>query len=147
MKTLMKTDNQRSMMRPWLRDFSDVENLFDSRNWLRPLERSLPAVNVSENDKNFMVDVVAPGFKKDDFKISVDEDMLTISAEAKKESTDEGVEYNRREYSYSSFTRSFCLPDNAKGDNIEANYSDGVLKLTIPKNEVKTKPTKTIPIK
>jgi HSP20 family protein len=147
MNTLTKTNNQRSMTRPWLRDFLDMENLFDGGNWLKPLQRSAPAVNVSENDKNFLVDVVAPRFKKDDFKVSINDDMLTISAEAKNTSTDEDIEYNRREYSYSSFTRSFCLPDNASKDKIDANYLDGILKLTIPKTENSAKPARTIPIK
>lgn len=147
MNTLTKANNQRSITRPWLRDFLDLENLFDGGSWLKPFERTVPAVNVYENNKNFMVDVVAPGFKKDDFKVSVDEDMLTISAEAQKKSESEDVEYNRREFSYSSFTRSFCLPDNASKDSIDANYSDGILKLTIPKTENKAKSSKKIPIK
>ena len=148
MNTLTKANNgNRSLARPWLRDFMDLENLFDGGNWLKPLEKFVPAVNVSENDKNFMVDVVAPGFKKDDFKVSIEDDMLTISGEAKNKSANDDVAYNRREFSYSSFTRSFSLPDIAKRDSIEANYTDGILKLTIPKMAVKPKDTKTIPIK
>ena len=147
MNTLTIANNQRSITRPWLRDFMDLENLFDSSNWLKQFDRSAPAVNVSENDKIFIVDVVAPGFKKDDFKVSIEDDMLTISAEAQNKSDEENVAYNRREFSYSSFTRSFCLPDNAAKDTIDANYADGILKLTIPKTEIKPKPTKTIPIK
>jgi len=147
MNALTRTNNQRNIMRPWLRDFFDMENLFDGGNWLRPLEKSVPAVNVSEDEKNFIVDVIAPGFKKDDFNVSIDDDMLTISGEAKKEIKDDNVAYNRREYSYNSFTRSFSLPDNAKRDGINASYTDGILKLAIPKNEPTIKPSKTIPIK
>src|SRR3954467_6143555 len=118
MNTLTKTHNGHNVSRPSLmRDFFDVENFFEPSSWLRSAGRSFPAVNLSENDKNFMVDIVAPGFKKEDFKVNMDEDnMLTISAETKKEETDENKEYSRREYSYSSFTRSFNIPDNAKGD-------------------------------
>lgn len=144
MSTLTKTNNQRSLMRPWLRDFFDVENFFDGNSLLRPMTRSVPAVNVSENDKNFVVEVAAPGFRKEDFKVSVEEDTLTISAETKSEAKDENKEYSRREYNYSSFTRSFSLPENAQADNIGASYTDGVLKLSIPKNESRSKPGRTI---
>src|SRR5688500_7197362 len=128
--------NQRSMLDP-SRDFFDVESFL--QNWPASTRNRLPAVNVSEDDKNYMIDVVAPGFKKEDFKINVNDDVLTISAESKTQSTnkdDNNRQYSRREYSYSSFTRSFSLPENAKDDSISANYSDGILKLNIPKTEI-----------
>jgi len=91
---------------------------------------------------------VAPGFKKEDFKLKVEDDVLTISAESKSEKKEEGKEkeYTRREYSYSSFTRSFHLPDNVKDDSITASYQDGILKLELPKSKVQVKATKEIPI-
>jgi HSP20 family protein len=108
---------------------------------------SFPAVNISEDDKSFTVDVISPGFKKDDFKINVDDDILTISAENKQESNEgSGKEYSRREYSYSSFTRSFRLPDNAKDDAISAKYNDGILQITIPKTDQQEKASKQISI-
>ena len=109
---------------------------------------SLPAVNLSEDDRNYLVDVVAPGYKKEDFKLNVDDDVLTISAESKNERTEggDGREYSRREYSCSSFTRSFQLPENAKDDAISAQYSDGILRIAIPKNEKQVKATKQINI-
>jgi HSP20 family protein len=79
--------------------------------------------------------------------VNCDDDMLIISAETKSESKQEDKNYGRREYNCSSFTRSFNLPENAKADNIEANYKDGILNLTIPKKETKAKQSKTIPIK
>jgi len=118
-------------------------------NWPASARNSLPAVNVSEDDKTYTIDVVAPGFKKQDFKINVNDDVLTISAESKTESTNNdnnNKQYSRREYSYNSFTRSFSLPDNAKDDAISANYTDGILKLNIPKTETQTKATKEIRI-
>ena len=129
-------------MDPW-RDFFDVD-FFGNRPSSQ--RSSLPAVNISEDEKSFMVDVVSPGFKKDDFKIKVDDDMLTISAEAKNESSEERKEYSRREYSYSSFTRSFRLPDNAKEDEISAKYNEGILHITIPKTNQEQKTTKEINI-
>jgi HSP20 family protein len=99
--------------------------------------------------KNYSVEVVAPGFKKEDFKLKVEDDILTISAESKSEKKEEGKEkeYTRREYSYSSFTRSFHLPDNVKDDSIAASYHDGILKLELPKSKVQVKATKEIAIK
>jgi HSP20 family protein len=91
---------------------------------------------------------VAPGFKKEDFKVKVDDDILTISAEIKTESTEEGKnkEYTRREYSSSSFSRSFQLPDNVKDDSITASYQDGILKLEMPKTAQQQKTTKEIAV-
>lgn len=130
-------------MDPW-RDFLDFD-LFGSR--MPQTRTSLPAVNISEDDKEYGVDVVAPGFKKEDFKIRVADDVLTISAETKQETEEgKGKEYSRREYTYSSFTRSFRLPENAKDDAISARYENGVLHLQIPKTTKETKATKEISI-
>jgi HSP20 family protein len=128
---------------PW-RDFMDFD-FFGSR--LPQGRTNLPAVNISEDDKGYGVEVVAPGFKKEDFKVKVDDDVLTISAETKQETQEgEGKEYSRREYTYSSFTRSFRLPENAKDDSITARYDNGVLQLQIPKTAKETKATKDISI-
>ena len=96
---------------PW-RDFFSVDNFFDN-NWSSRWDKALPAVNISENDKNYSLEVVAPGFEKGDFKLKVDDDLLTISAESRSEKNekDKDKDYTRREYSYNSFTRSFRLPD------------------------------------
>lgn len=133
-------------MSPWV-DFFNVDNFFDN-NFLRKMEKDFPAVNISENSDSFMIEVVAPGFKKEDFKLKVDDDVLTISAESKaeKESGGKQKEYTRREYSYSSFTRSFRLPDNVKDDSIAATYTDGILTLTLPKSKVSEKATREITI-
>ena len=147
MNTLVKRNGNRTLANPWLKDFLDVEDAFG--NWLQPFGNSLPAVNISEDDKCFSVEVVAPGYSKDDFKVNVEDDILTISAENKKQSSngDGNKTYNRREYNYNSFTRSFRLPDNAKDDAITANYQDGILKLKIDKSENPVKATKAIPVK
>lgn len=148
MNTLVKKNNGRNLADPWTSDFFDVDNLF-GRGWLKPFDKTLPAVNISENEKGYNVDVVAPGMKKEDFRINVEDDVLTISAESRHEATEEDKDrqYSRREYSHSSFTRSFRLPDNAKDDDIAASYEDGVLKLTIPKSKKQVKATKEIKIK
>jgi HSP20 family protein len=130
---------------PWLRDFLDVENIFGN-NWFGGT--SLPAVNISEDEKCYALEVVAPGFKKEDFKVKIDDDVLTISAESKTEHEEEDKkrQFNRREYSYNSFTRSFRLPDNAKDDGVDAKYKDGILKLEIPKTKSPVKATKEVQI-
>lgn len=145
MSNIQKRD-QRVLYDPW-RDFLDVGNIFPT-DLFRRSQSNLPAVNISEDDKSFCVDIVAPGFKKEDFKVNVEDDMLTISAEAKSENSEEDKkkQYSRREYSYSSFTRSFKLPDNATDDNISAEFNEGILKLTIPKSEQQVKATKEIPV-
>lgn len=97
---------------------------------------SMPAVNISEGDAYFEIEVAAPGLKKEDFKVSLDFNILTISAEQKEEKEEkEGKTVKRREFSFTSFTRSFTLPDSVKAENIEAAYEDGVLKLVLPKKE------------
>ena len=114
----------------WLSDFFDSEKFFES-DWLK--NRTLPAVNVKETDKSFEIEVSAPGRAKKDFNISAENGMLTISSEKKEEKETKEKDYTRQEFSYSSFSRSFTLPDNANEDDIKANYVDGILKLEIAK--------------
>jgi HSP20 family protein len=96
---------------------------------------SVPAVNISESYEAYHIELAAPGLRKEDFKVSVDRHMLTISTEQRTENNSEGKIYNRREYSYSAFTRSFTLPESANVEQIQATYTDGILKLNIPKKE------------
>jgi HSP20 family protein len=127
------------------RDFFDIESFVPG--WMGR-SAPLPAANVSEDEKKYRIDLAAPGFKKEDFKINVSDDVLTITAEKKSENSEEDKnrQYSRREYSYSSFTRSFRLPDNAKDDSIAAHYEDGVLELEIPKSKEEVKASKEIKI-
>ena len=96
---------------------------------------SLPAVNISESGEEYDIELAAPGLKKEDFKVSVERDMLTISTGQYSENNTSEKTYNRREFSYSAFTRAFTLPESADVDRIQASYTDGVLKLTLPKKE------------
>ena len=128
---------------------SFVTNFFNPWNeWFDGgFERSLsiPAVNIVENEKNFTIALAVPGMKKEDFKIDVDGDMITISAEKEEKMEDE--KYNRREYNYTSFSRSFTMPDDVMKDKIEARYEDGVLRLMLPKKEGAKVAAKTIAVK
>ncbi|MDX9811551.1 MAG: Hsp20/alpha crystallin family protein [Bacteroidales bacterium] len=96
---------------------------------------SLPAVNIREDDKRFILDLAVPGIDKKDLKIDINEDILTVSSESKHESEENREGYKRKEFSYSSFCRSFQIPDNVNSDKIEANYKDGILTVTLPKVE------------
>ena len=111
---------------------------------------TIPAVNVKETNDSFLVEMAAPGMKKEDFKIELDGTMLTISSEMQnQEEEKEGEKYSRKEFSYQSFYRSFQLPKEVvDADKINARYENGVLHLHIPKREeVKQKPRKTIEIR
>jgi HSP20 family protein len=108
-----------------------------------------PAVNVKEDNEAFRVEVAVPGLKKEDFKVTLDNGLLTISAESRGEHEEKNGEgrYTRREFSYRSFSRSFTLPNTVEADRIDARYQDGILHLEIPKKEeVKRKAPRQIAI-
>jgi HSP20 family protein len=114
--------------------FKPWNEWFDSDRFLGRV-MTTPAVNITENKNDYLVALAVPGMKKDDFKIDVDGNMLTISCE-KEENTDEKVKkFTRREYSYYSFSRTFTLPEEVNKEKIEAMYEDGILKLVLPKRE------------
>ena len=108
---------------------------------------STPAVNIIEGKDDFRIEVAAPGLEKEDFKIDLDNNVLTISSE-KEEKHEEGDDrFMRREFNYTSFSRSFTLPLTVEADKITAKHADGVLMIVVPKrDEVKQKPARTIKI-
>lgn len=110
---------------------------------------TLPSVNIKESSEDFEVEVAAPGFGKEDFKIELNHNQLTISSEKKVDNeTRKGQQFNKREFSYQSFSRTFTLPNIADSDKITARYENGILRIAIPKKEeAKPKPTKAIEIK
>jgi HSP20 family protein len=101
---------------------------------------NVPAVNIMENENGYDVSLAAPGLKKEDFTINVDGSMLTISSEKEETREEKDKSFTRKEYNYSSFSRSFTLPDEINREKIEAKYEDGVLKLALPKKEEAKKP-------
>ncbi len=108
---------------------------------------SIPAVNIVEGKDEYRIEVAAPGLTKEDFKIQLDNNVMTVSSEKeeKKEEKDEKV--MRREFSYCSFRRSFSLPETVNTDKIKATHKDGILQITIPKKEeAKEKPAREIKI-
>ncbi|GAB4235671.1 MAG: Hsp20/alpha crystallin family protein [Ekhidna sp.] len=124
-----------------------TRDLFDWSNWTDSSNSTVPRVNIVESNDDFRVEMAAPGMKKDDFHVELDNDMLTIYSEVQNEQTNEDKNYTRREFSYQSFRRSFHLPNTVEADKIEATYKDGLLSLVIPKKEeAKKKPARTIAI-
>lgn len=108
---------------------------------------SVPAVNIEETEKEYQVSLAAPGMSKDDFKIDVNGNMLTISAEKEETTEEKEKPFTRREYNYSSFSRSFTLPDEVNRESIVARYENGVLKLLLPRREeIKKTTAKTIAV-
>ena len=108
---------------------------------------SMPAVNIREDEKNYILDLAVPGIDKKDLKIDMNEDVLTISSESKNESEESKDGYKRKEFSFSAFSRSFYVPENVNREKIEANYKDGILSVSLPKqDEEKTKITRKIEI-
>jgi HSP20 family protein len=111
--------------------FSDFFNSDPFFTDYRP--EKLPAVNVKDAGEVYPIDLAAPGYKKDDFHLEISNGILTLKAEVKNETEDKKDNYTRKEFHYSSFSRSFQLPDNADSDKVTAKYEDGILKLEISK--------------
>jgi len=107
---------------------------------------SKPAVNIKEDEKKYTLELAVPGIDKKDLKIEINEDILTISMEQKEEKEEVVHGYKRKEFSFSSFCRSFYLPDDSNRENIEASYKDGVLTVDLAKTEEKAKLSKVVKI-
>jgi HSP20 family protein len=124
-------------------------DLFDwSNHNFSSTNTTIPSVNIRENHEDFEVEVAAPGLTKNDFKIELNHDQLTISSEKETENeTNNGQQFSLREFSYQSFSRSFTLPNTADSEKIGAKYENGILKVVIPKKEeAKPRPARTIEI-
>jgi HSP20 family protein len=106
----------------------------------------VPAVNISEEDGKYTLELSAPGFQKEDFKIEIKKGVLTISGEHKTESETTEKKFTRKEFSYGSFQRSFSLPDTINEDAVEAKYENGVLNITLVKWDDPKKAPKEIKI-
>jgi HSP20 family protein len=145
--TLVKRQN--GNLSPFNSFFDDffTRDLFDWSN-ASTTGTTVPKVNILETNEEFRVEMAAPGMKKEDFRIELDNNMLRISSEVKHEETlPDDHHYSRREFSYQSFRRTFHLPDTVENEKIRARYENGLLSLTIPKREeAKRKPSRLINI-
>ena len=146
--TLVKTNGRSEIMPSIWNNFFNTD-LFNWDNNFVDSGNSIPAVNIKEKPDSFLVEMAAPGMDKKDFKIEIDGSALTISSEKQNEKEEkDGENYNRKEFSYQSFYRTFHLPKEVvNADKIQAKYENGILKLEIPKREeAKQKPARLINI-
>ena len=134
--TLIKQRGRFPSMRSLLEDFWNNDTLLEDRFWNTRV--NLPAVNIIEKDDKFLIEMAAPGLRKEDFKINIENGILQIDSESQREVDEEKDNYTRKEFNYSSFSRSFTLPENASEENIAANYENGVLKLKLQKLKSET---------
>ena len=130
-------------------DFFKPWNEMTGINGLWGKTLTMPAVNIKEDKDAFRICVAAPGLEKKDFNIDVDGNMLTISSEKEENKEEKDERHTRREYNYSSFNRSFTLPDAVITDKIEAVYEGGELKVILPKKDEAKKAmlSKHVPVK
>lgn len=128
---------------------SSLSRFFDDDLWGPGSMSNRVPVNIRETDKTYEMEAVAPGLSKDDFSVSMENNLLTISFEHKEENKEENKQegYLRQEYRQRSFSRSFTLDDTVDAEKISAQYIDGVLKVSIPKKEGTQKITRNIQIK
>jgi len=120
-----------------------LPNLFEFQTGI-----NMPSVNIIEGKDDFRIEVAAPGLEKGDFKINLENNVLTISSEKEQKREEKDERYMRREFSYTSFNRSFSLPQTVDADKISASHNNGILAISIPKREeAKVKPAKQIEIK
>jgi HSP20 family protein len=111
-----------------------IDDLFLNQDWSQ-INTTVPAANIIEADDHFNIELAAPGKKKSDFKIELDEGVLTISSEIETKSTEKEGSFTRKEFGYSAFKRSFNIPDTVVADKISANYKEGILTVSLPKKE------------
>jgi len=134
------------------RSFPSVWDSFFSNDFMPDLfdldgYKSVPAVNIAENDDEYVIEVAAPGLEKKDFKINLENKVLTISSEKEDKIEDKNGKSIRKEFRYSSFSRTFTLPETVDNDKIRAKHKDGILSVSIPKMETaKVKPARQIAI-
>jgi len=143
MSLVKRNDSAFPMFNTW------VDNIFNKgEGILRSPENSTtrPAVNVSETDASYELELAVPGMNKEDLKIEIENGALCISSESETTKESDNKNYTRKEYSFESFYRSFSLPENVDDSSIAASYNEGVLKIVLPKSETSEQESKSIAI-
>lgn len=136
--SLIKFRPNDPLMRPLDSFFNDFfEGEFFPNRAVR--NASVPAANIKETEKAYHVELAAPGMKKEDFKVELNDELLSIRAESKQEKEEKNERYTKREFNYTSFVRSFRLPEEVDAENIKAAYNEGILNIEIPKVEATVK--------
>ncbi|GGH06054.1 Hsp20/alpha crystallin family protein [Pedobacter zeae] len=131
--TLVNFNNRTRNTAPYFNNVFD--SLFSDAITKNKLVDKSPNVNIHEKENAYVIELAAPGLKKEDFQINLKKDTLSVWAEVKKDETQVTKDFTRKEFDYSSFARSFNLPDSADGDNITAEYKDGILSINISKKD------------
>ena len=133
--TLVKfnSDRKENALTPFVNNVFD--SIFNDTFFTDRMVTRVPAANISDSADHFHIEMAAPGLKKEDFRLKLERNVLSISVEQSTENNQEQKNYTKREYSYSSFVRSFTLPESANENGIQARYNDGVLSIDIPKRE------------
>ncbi|MFC4632995.1 Hsp20/alpha crystallin family protein [Dokdonia ponticola] len=148
--SLVKFRNRRPFGNLIISDFFDSDPILDNRLWNTDFfngKSQEPALNIKETDDAYQVELAAPGFTKKDFKVTIDDGRLNISAEKSQSKEEEEENYTRKEFSYNSFEKRLQLPDSVKDENVKAKYKDGILSFDlVKKEEAKAKKPKVIEI-
>ncbi|SES05277.1 Hsp20/alpha crystallin family protein [Pedobacter rhizosphaerae] len=131
--TLVNFNNRTRNTAPYFNNVFD--SLFSDAITKNKLIDKSPNVNISESESAYVIELAAPGLKKEDFQINLKKDTLSVWAEVKTQETETAKDFTRKEFDYSSFARSFNLPDSADGEKITAEYKDGILNITISKKD------------
>jgi HSP20 family protein len=119
--------------------FSDIMDDFFNDAVATRRDSYAPSIDISETEKQYLIDVEVPGVDKKDINLNVENNTITISGERKFEKKEDGKQYHRVESHYGTFSRSFTLPDNVNVDSINASYNNGILNITVDKSEEKMK--------
>ena len=136
--SLVKFSSKIPWMNSELSNFLNADDLFNDSFWNRTMMQQ-PAMNIKEADGEFEIELAAPGLKKEDFHVTVEDGHLIVSAEKEEIKEEKKKKYTRKEFSYNSFKRSLLLPENVKEDSIKATYKDGMLRLVLAKTETAKK--------
>jgi HSP20 family protein len=145
--SLIKWNEPTKLMgkRNWVENFfAETDDFLKNWNW--DMKVDVPAINVKEEKDAFLIDVAAPGMKREDFKVEVDRGVLMISATTEEKKEEKTDTFRRQEFSYRDFKRSFWLPENIIADQIAAHYENGILQLKLPKMAEVPEKTKMIKV-
>lgn len=146
--TLVKFNADQNKRNGLMPGFNDVfDSIFNDTFFADRMVTRVPAANISESQEHYHVELAAPGLKKEDFKLNLEGNALSISVEQVKGDGAQERHFNKREFSYNSFVRSFTLPESADVNRIEAKYENGVLCIDIAKREEAKVQTRQIEIK
>jgi HSP20 family protein len=147
----IKTCNPKNAERGFgfLSNPANLDNLFGqffAGTELESKTAKVPAVNIKKDEKEIVLELMAPGFEKEEIKINLEENILTVAGEKKTETKEENETYTRREFTAASFSRSFSLPENVNSEEIKAEFKNGILFVSIPKKAEEKKEAKSISI-